>query len=351
MVWNNIGARASDPDRKTGIPTLEELPMKILARLLGLAAGFALIAGHGIAVAQPAFPSQTVKLVIPFAAGGTTDLLGRTFAQKMADAWGSPVIVENRAGAGGAIGSEAVARAAPDGHTILLATIGTHGVNVSLQKSLPYHPERDFEPVTLLATLPNILVVNPSVPVTSVKELVAHAKANPGKLSYASAGVGTASHLTGEYFKRTAGVDVVHVAYKGSAPALTDLIAGHVAYTFDYTPSALPHVRSGKLRAIAITGDKRTGAAPDVPTMAEGGLPFNVLTWYAIFAPKGTPKAVVDRIRDTIAKAAADPAVVKRMTDVGVDLVAGTPDELAKYQRAEIERWAKVIKDAGIKVD
>jgi tripartite-type tricarboxylate transporter receptor subunit TctC len=289
-------------------------------------------------------------MIIPFAAGGTTDILGRTFAQKMSDAWGQPVVVENRAGAGGMIGAEAVARAPADGYTLILATIGTHSVTQNLRK-LSFDPEKDFEPVTLLAVLPNILVVNTSVPANNLKELVAYVNANKGKISYASAGNGTASHLTGEFFKRTAGIDATHVAYKGSAPALTDVIAGHVAYTFDYTPSALPHVRSGKLRAIAVTGDKRTKAAPDVQTLTEQGLPFNVLTWYAIFAPKGTPQPVVTRIRDTIAKIAADSEVIKKMEDTGVELVAGTPAELAKFQRAEIERWAKVIKDAGIKAD
>lgn len=300
--------------------------------------------------AQANYPNQTVKLVIPFAAGGTTDILGRTFAQKMADAWGQPVITENRAGAGGMIGTEAVARAPADGYTLILATIGTHSVTQSLRK-LPFDPEKDFEPVTLLAVLPNILVVNTSVPANNLKELIAYVNANKGKVSYASAGNGTASHLTGEFFKRTAGIEAVHIAYKGSAPALTDVIAGHVAYTFDYTPSALPHVRSGKLRAIAVTGEKRTKAAPDVPTLTEQGLSFNVLTWYAIFAPKGTPQAVVSRIRETVAKIAAEPEVIKRMEDTGVELVASTPAELAKFQRAEIERWAKVIKDAGIKAD
>lgn len=325
--------------------------MSPIASMRGFALGMLLLAAAGTALAQAGYPSQPVKFVVPFPAGGTTDILGRSFAQKMAEAWGLPVVVENRAGAGGIIGSEAVARAIPDGHTLVLGTIGTHSVNVSLQKNLPFHPERDFAPVTLLATLPNVLAVHPAVPAKNLKELVAYAKAHPGKLSYASAGMGTASHITGEYFKHVAGLDVVHVAYKGSSPALTDLIAGQVAYTFDYTPSALPHVRGGKLRAIAVTGDKRTRAAPDIPTMGEEGLPFNVLTWYAVFAPKATPKAVIQKIRDTIARAAANPEMIKRMDDVGVDLVAGTPEELASFQHAEIERWAKVIRDAGIKVD
>lgn len=324
--------------------------MNPCARIGRMLLACAFVAGATGAVAQDNYPNQSVKLIIPFAAGGTTDILGRAFAQKLSEAWRQPVVVENRAGAGGAIGSEAVARAAPDGYTLVLATIGTHSVNVSLRK-LPYDPEKDFEPVTLLATLPNILVVNPSLPVKNLKELIASARTNPGKLSYASAGGGTASHLTGEYFKRTADVDVVAVNYKGSAPALTDVIAGHVAYTFDYTPSALPHVRSGKLRAIAVTGNKRTKAAPDVPTMAEEGLPFDVLTWYAIFAPKNTPKPILTKIHDAIAKAATNPEMVKRMEDVGVDLVASTPEELAAFQRAEIERWAKVVKDSNIKAE
>jgi tripartite-type tricarboxylate transporter receptor subunit TctC len=318
-----------------------------IARLGCAALGLALAAGP--AVAQEPWPTTTVRFVVPFAAGGTTDILARVFAQKMTAAWGHPVVVENRAGAGGVIGSEIVARAKPDGHTILLGTIGTHGVSTSLIKNLSFHPERDFEPVTLLATLPNILAVNPSVPAKDLPELVAYAKKNPGKMSYASAGPGTASHIAGEYFKRVAGVEVVHVPYKGSAPALTDLMAGHVAYTFDYLPSALPHVRSGRLRAVAVTGPRRSKAAPELPTAIEAGLPeFNVVTWYAVYAPAKTPRAVVARIQETIAKAAKEPEVMKKMEDVGVELVASSPEDLAKFQRSEIERWSKLIKEAEI---
>ncbi len=308
-----------------------------------------LAAGAVFPAAAQTWPTGPVKFVVPFAAGGTTDLLARVFGQKMSVAWGQPVIIENRAGAGGIIGSEAVARSAPDGQTILLGTIGTHGVSTSLVKNLSFHPERDFEPVTLLATLPNILAVHPSVPAKDLPGLIEYARANPGKLNYASAGAGTASHIAGEYFKRLAGVEIVHVPYKGSAPALSDLIAGHVAFTFDYLPSALPHVRDGKLRALAVTGPRRSKAAPELPTAIEAGLDqFNVVTWYAVYAPANTPRAVVDKIRDTIAEAAKDPEVVKKMEVAGVDLVASTPQELARFQKAEIERWSRVIKEANI---
>jgi tripartite-type tricarboxylate transporter receptor subunit TctC len=298
------------------------------------------------------YPTQPVKFVVAFPPGGTTDILARVFAQKMSETWGQPVVVENRSGAGGIIGTESVARSMPDGYTILLGTIGTHAVNTSLYKKIPYDPERDFAPITLLATLPNLLAINPSLPMRNLKELINYAKANPGKLTYASAGAGTASHLAGEMFRKVADVDIVHVPYRGSSPALTDLIAGHVSMTFDYMPSALPYVRSGKLRGLAVTGSSRTKAAPEIPTMIEGGLPgFNIVTWYAVFAPKGTPPDVVSKIRNTIAMAATAPEIVKRMDDLAVDLVASSPEELARFQRAEIERWSKFIQDANITVD
>ena len=296
------------------------------------------------------YPTQSFKFIVPFTPGGTTDILARVFAQKMSEAWGQPVLVENRSGAGGLIGSEFVARSAPDGYTILLGTIGTHGVSLSLYNKIGYHPEKDFAPVTLLATLPNILAINPLVPAKNVKELITYAKANPGSITYASAGNGTASHLAGEMFRKAADIDIAHVPYRGSSPALTDLMAGRVALTFDYMPSALPYVRSGKLRGLAVTGTARTKAAPELPTMIEEGLPnFNMVTWYAVYAPRGTPAEVVAKIRDTIAKAASAPDIVKRMDDLGVDLVASTPEELAQFQRAEIDRWSKFIKEVNIK--
>jgi tripartite-type tricarboxylate transporter receptor subunit TctC len=312
--------------------------------MLAAAAAFATAA-----IAQT-YPTQSVRFIVPFPPGGTTDILARVFAQKMSEAWGQSVVVENRSGAGGLIGSELVARSAPDGYTILLGTIGTHGVSLSLYSKISYHPEKDFAPVTLLATLPNILAINPLVPAKNVNELIAYAKANPGNIAYASAGNGTASHLAGEMFRKAAGIDIAHIPYRGSSPALTDLMAGRVALTFDYMPSALPYVKSGKLRGLAVTGTARTKATPELPTMIEEGLSdFNMVTWYAVFAPRGTPAEVVARIRDTIARVASAPDLIKRMDDLAVDLVAGTPEELAQYQHAEIDRWAKFIKEANIK--
>lgn len=304
------------------------------------------------AQAQGTFPNAAVKLVIPFPAGGTTDILGRTFAQKLSDIWKQPVIVENRAGAGGTIGSAFVSRAPADGYTLVLGSISNHGIGTSLVKNLPYRPERDFSPITLLATLPNVLVVNPEVPAKNLSELIAYAKKNPGKLSYASAGQGTSSHIVGEYFKSIADIDVVHVPYKGSAPALSDLMGGHIAYAFDYMPSVMSFITSGKLRALATTGPTRSRATPNIPTAIEQGLAgFNVLTWYAVYAPAGTPKAILQQIRDTFAKAAADPDVQKHMDAAGVDLVISTPDELASFQDAEFKRWSQFIAQARITVE
>lgn len=298
------------------------------------------------------YPTRPVKFVVPFLAGGNTDLIARLFAQKMSETWGQPVVVENRTGAAGIIGSEVVARSAPDGYTILFGTIGTHAVSVSLYKKLPYDPERDFAPITLLATVPSLLVVNPSFPVRNVKELIDNAKANPGKLAYASPGAGTGAHLAGEMLRKFASVDIFHVPYRGSAPVITDLIAGRISMYFDYMPSVLPFVKSGKLRGLAVTGSSRAKVVPEIPTMIEEGLPeFNIVSWYAVYAPKGTPPDIVSKIRNTIAMAASVPEIVKRLDDFAVDLVAGTTEELARFQRAEIERWSKLIREANIKVD
>lgn len=256
-----------------------------------LAVAVVLIAGTANA---DIYPTQTVKFVVPFPAGGTTDILARVFAQRMSQIWGQPVVVENRTGAGGIIGSESVARSIPNGYTILMGTIGTHGVATSLYKQIPYDPEKDFAPISLVATFPSLLAINPSLPVKNVKELTNYAKANPGKLTYASNGAGTGSHLAGEMLRKFADINIVHVPYRGSSPAMTDLLAGQVAMFFDSIPSILPYVRSGRLLALGVTGPSRTKAAPEVPTMVEGGVPgFNQVTWVAVFAPKGTPPDVV----------------------------------------------------------
>jgi tripartite-type tricarboxylate transporter receptor subunit TctC len=307
-----------------------------------------LVAGAAAATAE-VYPSKPVRFVVPFAPGGTTDILARIFAQKMGDAWGQSVIVENRTGAGGGLGAASVARAAPDGYTILMGTIGTHSVNPILVKGLLYHPESDFAPVTLLATMPLMLVVNAAFPATDLKELIRYAKTNPGKLSYASDGNGSISHLTGEMFRKAADIDIVHIPYRGSSPALTDLMAGQVSMKFDYAPTSLPYVRSGKLRAIAMTSLTRNKGAPDVPTVSEAGLPgFSVLAWWGIYAPKGTPADIVNKIRDTIAKATVAPDVVSRNAILEVDLVANTPDEFARFQHDDIEHWSKIIKEMKI---
>jgi len=299
-----------------------------------------------------AYPTQPIKMVVAFPAGGTTDLLARVFSRKMSELLNQPVTVENRTGAGGIIGTEFVARSAPDGQVIMLGTVGTMSVNQSLYKKLPYDVEKDFVPITLLATLPNILLINPSLPYKNIKELIAFAKANPGKLTYASAGTGTASFLAGEMFKQEAGVEITHVPYRGSAPALNDLMAGHVSISFDYPPSSLPFITSGKLKALGVTSLTRVKVTPDVPTLDEDGLRgFNLLTWYGVFAPKGTSAEIVNKLQSTMADAAKAPDVVKRMDELAVDMVVNSPAEFAKFHRADVANWAKFIKDKNIKID
>lgn len=299
-----------------------------------------------------AYPTQPIKMVVAFPAGGTTDLLARVFSRKMSELLNQPVTVENRTGAGGIIGTEFVARSAPDGQVIMLGTVGTMSVNQSLYKKLPYDVEKDFVPITLLATLPNILLINPSLPYKNIKELIDFAKANPGKLTYASAGTGTASFLAGEMFKQEAGVEITHVPYRGSAPALNDLMAGHVSIGFDYPPSSLPFITSGKLKALGVTSLTRVKVTPDVPTFNEDGLRgFNLLTWYGVFAPKGTSADIVNKLQSTMAEAAKAPDVVKRMDELAVDMVVNSPAEFSKFHRADVATWAKFIKDKNIKID
>jgi tripartite-type tricarboxylate transporter receptor subunit TctC len=298
------------------------------------------------------YPAQPVKIVVAFPPGGTTDILARVFAKKMSDLFNQPVTVDNRTGAGGIIGTEYVARAAPDGQTIMLGTVGTMAVNQSLYKKLPYDVEKDFVPITLLATLPNILLINNALPIKNVKELITYAKQNPGKLSYASAGTGTASYLAGEMFKQEAGIDITHVPYRGSAPALNDLMAGHVSIGFDYLPSGLPFVTSGKLRGLGVTSTTRVKVSPNIPTLNEDGLPgFNLLTWYGVYAPKGTSAEVVNKIQSTMAQAAKAPEVIQRMDELAVDVVIDTPEQFAKFHQTEVSAWAKFIKDKNIKLE
>jgi len=314
-------------------------------------AAVALASLAAVAQAQ-AWPSKPIKWVVPFAPGGTTDILARTVGEKLAVALGQPVIIENKPGAGGGVGAEFTAKSAPDGYTIMGGTISTHAINASLYKSLPYDPVKDFVAITLIARVPNMLVINPSVPAKDVKELIALLKANPGKYSFASSGNGTSQHLSGELFKSMSGTDMQHIPYKGSPPALQDVVGGQVAMTFDNITTALPLAKAGKLRALAVTTAKRSSVAPDVPTLAESGLPgFEVGSWQGVFAPAGTPPEIVKRLNAEIVKALNMPDVRDKLSGLGAEIVADSPEEFSALVKAEVAKWADVVKKSGAKVD
>lgn len=312
-----------------------------------------LIAGLMMAAqAQAAFPERPVTLVVPFAAGGSTDVVARVIAEKMSEDLGQQVVVQNVAGAGGSLGAGNVARAEPDGYTILMGTVATHALNPLILTSKPYDAEADFTPVSLLVLVPNVLVVNPELPAKSVEELLALLKAEPDKWSYASSGNGTPLHLSGELFKSMAGVTMEHIPYKGSGPALNDLLGNQVSIMFDNLPSSSTHIKAGTLRALAVTTAERAPSFPDIPTMAEAGLPgYETYTWNALFAPKDTPKEVVDRLNAAAVKAMADPGVAERMKEFSATIVASTPEELGAHVTAEIAKWTPVVKDANVKMD
>jgi len=307
------------------------------------------------ATAAPAdtYPSRIVKMIVPFPAGGTTDIFARHIGDRLAKAFGHNFVIDNRGGAGGNIGSDAVAKADPDGYTLLVGTVGTHAINSSLYTRMTFDPLKDFAPVAYLAGVPNIMEVNPkNVKATTVEEFIAEAKAAPKKLSFASSGNGTSIHLSGEMFKQMTGVELVHVPYRGSAPAVNDLIAGQVDVMFDNLPSSIEQVRGGNLRAIAVTSLKRSAALPDVPTIAESGLPgFDASSWFAIFAPAKTPPEIVAKLNAEVLKALADPELQKRFADIGGEIRPYKPDELAAFVKAEIEKWAKVVKTSGAKIE
>jgi tripartite-type tricarboxylate transporter receptor subunit TctC len=323
----------------------------MIAALQRWTSGVALAALASLAWAQ-SYPTKPIRLVVPFPAGGTTDILARAAAQKLTEAWGQTVIVDNRPGAGGNIGSELVAKSAPDGYTLEMGTVGTHAINASLYAKMPYDHVKDFVPVILVAGVPNVLVVHPSVPVHSVAELIAYAKANPGKLNFASSGSGTSIHLSGELFKVMAGVQMTHVPYKGSAPAVQDLLGGQVQLMFDNLPSSLPHIKAGKLRALAVTSATRASALPDVPTVAEAGLPgFEASSWFGVLAPAGTPPAIVAKLNAEIAKWLATPEAKEKLSAQGANIAGGTPEDFAKHIAGETTKWARVVKESGAKVD
>jgi tripartite-type tricarboxylate transporter receptor subunit TctC len=298
------------------------------------------------------YPSKPIKLIVPFPPGGSTDILARTLGQKLNEAWGQPVIIDNRGGAGGSIGADLAAKSPADGYTLMMGHIGTLAVNVSLYSKLPYDPVRDFTPVSMVAVVPNVLVVNPSLPAKSVPELIAYAKANPGKLDYSSGGNGSAAHLALEYFKLQSRTFIVHVPYKGTAPSVVDVIGGQVSMTMTGAPAVMPHVKSGRLRALAVSSAKRLEALPDIPTIAEAGIPgFEATQWYGIVTPAGTPSAVVQKLNTEINKIMQSKEMRDRLNAEGAIASPGTPEQFGAYIKAEIARWATVIKAAGMKVD
>jgi tripartite-type tricarboxylate transporter receptor subunit TctC len=313
------------------------------------AAGLILCAFN--ASASDTYPSKPITWVVPFPPGGAMDVMARTLGDKLSQSMKQPVVIENRPGAGGSIGSGVVARSAPDGHTMMIVSIG-HAVNPSLYPKLSYDAAKDFEPVSLVGIVPNILVAHPSLKANNVKELIAQAKAAPGKLTYASAGNGTTVHLAAELFNSMAGVDVMHVPYKGSAPAVTDLIGGQVNIMFDSVSSAKPYIQSGKLKALAVTTSKRSSIFPNVPTMAESGIPgYELSGWYAVFVPAKTPKPIVDRLNAELVKALKQDDVRARFTQIGAEPVGSSPQQLANTLKTETARWAKIVHDRNIKPD
>ncbi len=322
-----------------------------MKRVITMCLGIALATLAIVAGAQ-AWPSKPIKWVVPFAPGGTTDILARTVGDKLASALGVPVVIENKPGAGGGIGAEFTAKSAPDGYTIMGGTISTHAINASLYSKLPYDPVKDFLPITLIARVPNMLVVNPSVPAKDVKELIALMKANPGKYTFASSGNGTSQHLSGELFKTMAGVEMQHIPYKGSPPALQDVVGGQVTMTFDNVTTAWPLAKAGKLRALAVTTASRSAIAPDVPTLAESGLPgFEVGSWQGVFAPAGTPPEIIKRLNVEIVRILNMPEVKEKLIGLGAEPVGNSPEEFSAMVKLEVVKWADVVKKSGAKVD
>ena len=315
-------------------------------------AALSLAAAAAAPASAQTFPQRPITLVVPFAAGGSTDVVARLVAQKMSEGLGQQVIVENVAGAGGNLGAARVSKADPDGYTILMATVATHALNPLMLRRKPYDPVTDFAPISLLAIVPNVLVVNPNVPAKTVKELLDLLKANPTKYNYASSGIGTPLHLSGELFKSLGGVQMQHIAYRGSGPALNDVVAGQVPIQFDNLPSASEFIKAGTLRALGVTTKERAPSFPDVPTIAEAGLPgYETYTWNALFAPKGTPKPIVDRLNAEAVKAVQDPGLQERLKAFSATVVGGTPEALTEHVKAEIAKWTPVVRDAGVSID
>ena len=298
------------------------------------------------------YPSKSIKIVVPYPAAGTPDILAREIAAKLTTAFGQQVIVDNRPGAGGNIGSDLVAKAAPDGYTIVMGTVATHSINQTLYKKLPFDPINDFAPIILVATTPNVLVVNPDLPVKTVKDLIALAKSKPGEITFSSGGNGTSHHLGGMLFQKLTGVQMTHVPYKGSGAALPDLIGGQVMIMFDNLPSSMPYIKSGKLRAVATTGLTRSTVLPDLPTVAETGVPgFEITAWFGLLAPAKTPRAIIDRLNLEVAKILNLPDIKARITAQGAELAPGTPQQLGQFIKDKTAQWAPIVKVSGAQID
>ncbi|MGV3549796.1 Bug family tripartite tricarboxylate transporter substrate binding protein [Rhizobium sp.] len=324
--------------------------MKFRKQLIGVVALMALMVSASASWAAT-FPERTIRLVVPFAAGGSTDLVARLMAGKMSSLLGQQVIVENVGGAGGNIGAAEVARAEPDGYTILMGTVATHALNPLILKTKPYDPEKDFAPISLLVVVPNVLVVNPQFPARDIKELIALLKQNPDKYVYGSSGNGTPLHLSGELFKAMTGVTMEHVPYKGSGPALTDLLGNQLPMMFDNLPSSSGHIKTGTLRALGVTTKERVASFPDVPAIAETVPGYETYSWNALFAPAGTPPEVVSTLQKAATDALKDPEVIERMGQFSATIVGSTPEELSDHVKAELAKWAPIVKSSGIQLD
>ena len=297
-----------------------------------------------LGAAAQAYPTKPITIVVPFSAGGTTDILARLVGQYLTTELGQPVVVDNKAGAGGNIGGALAAKAPADGYTLFMGTVGTHAINAALYKKMPFDHVKDFAPLSRVANVPNLLVAHPSQPFKTVPEMIAYAKANPGKINFGSPGNGASPHLSGELFNAMAKVELTHIPYKGSAPAVTDLLGNQIAIMFDNLPSVIPHVRSGKLRAIAITTAKRSPELPDVPTIAEAGVPgYEAVSWFGLFAPAATPKPVLDKLSTALSKVLANPEVQKKISAQGGETVNETPAQFAAFIRSETTKWGKVL--------
>lgn len=319
------------------------------AVMLATAVAASLLAGS-VAMAQPAYPTKPIKLIVPFSPGGTTTILARLLADRMAQSIGQPIVVDNRPGAGGNVGMDLVAKADPDGYTLLMGPIGL-AINPSLYAKMAFDPLKDFAPIGLYAGVPNLLVVNPSVPANNLREFIAYAKANPGKLNYASNGNGTSSHLAAEMLKAAAGLDIVHVPYKGGAPAMQDLIGGQVTMLFDQMPAVLPQVKGGRVKALGVSSMKPSAAAPEIPPIADTVPGFDMMVWFGLLAPHGTPAAVIQKLNGEMLKVLKGPAFQAQLAGMGVTPTPSTPEAFGQYMQSETARWAKVVRDAGIKLD